>query len=109
MKSVAKWITILWSLFCLFGVLFGIAEVGEELNQPMDEYEEVGTGLGIGCGMFIWFFVWAAIAGPAFMVWTMSGKKEAKEEVPKESSLCSGCGKYYEGTPKFCPNCGNEV
>jgi hypothetical protein len=24
-------------------------------------------------------------------------------------ALCPHCGKYYEGTPKFCPNCGKAV
>ena len=108
MKSVAKWITILWSAFCLIGMFAGLAEVGESLNQAMDEYEQAGAGIGIGCGLFLWFFAWAAIAGPAFIVWAVSGKKE-KEQPTSKPCLCNSCGKYYEGTPKFCPNCGNEV
>jgi len=27
----------------------------------------------------------------------------------KSSSLCPHCGKYYEGNPKFCPNCGTAL
>lgn len=25
------------------------------------------------------------------------------------SKLCSSCGKYYNGSPAFCPNCGKQV
>lgn len=27
----------------------------------------------------------------------------------KPATLCIHCGKYYEGTPRFCPNCGQPV
>lgn len=27
----------------------------------------------------------------------------------KPVTLCPHCGKYYEGFPKFCPNCGNSI
>lgn len=30
---------------------------------------------------------------------------EQKEKV----NLCSHCGKYYEGQPNFCPNCGEKL
>jgi TM2 domain-containing membrane protein YozV/predicted RNA-binding Zn-ribbon protein involved in translation (DUF1610 family) len=26
-----------------------------------------------------------------------------------QPNLCIECGKYYEGQPKFCPNCGKEI
>jgi hypothetical protein len=29
--------------------------------------------------------------------------------IAHEPKLCSACGKYYEGTPAFCPNCGSEI
>ena len=27
----------------------------------------------------------------------------------KPATLCAHCGKYYEGAPNFCPNCGQAV
>ena len=27
----------------------------------------------------------------------------------KPVALCAHCGKYYEGSPKFCPNCGHAL
>jgi hypothetical protein len=27
----------------------------------------------------------------------------------KEPKLCSHCGKYYDGSPAYCPNCGHEL
>ncbi|WP_299979249.1 hypothetical protein [uncultured Pseudoteredinibacter sp.] len=108
MKSIAKWVTIIWSLFCLIGMFAGIASVGEELNRPMTEMEEAGAGIGIGCGMFVWFFVWAAISGPSALIWTMSGNKKEKA-TKSDSEICRECGKFYSGNPKFCPSCGNEI
>lgn len=29
--------------------------------------------------------------------------------VSRSPSLCSDCGKYYEGSPTFCPNCGIKI
>jgi len=29
--------------------------------------------------------------------------------VAHEPKLCSACGKYYEGAPTFCPNCGQRI
>jgi len=31
MKNFAKWVVILWSLFCLFGVISGMINVGKKL------------------------------------------------------------------------------
>lgn len=108
MRGFAKWTVIVWSAICLFGLVTGMAEVGEMLNEPMDEYEEAGAGIGIGCGMFMWFIIWAVIAVPALVIWSVSGKKE-NDKVQEKASLCSSCGKYFSGSPKFCPNCGHEV
>lgn len=112
MKSAAKWIAIGWSIFCLFGILYGIANVGKEFNRPMADYEEVGTSIGVGCGMAMWLGIWAAIAGPAFLIYALSGKKEAANATPaiqRQPALCESCGKYYEGPADFCPHCGKST
>ena len=35
--------------------------------------------------------------------------KEPTNQAQKTVTLCPDCGKYYEGTPKFCPNCGHPI
>jgi hypothetical protein len=111
MKKFAKWVVILWSLFCLFGVVSGVVNVGKELGDSKNEYEEAGTTIGIGCGMGIWVGIWLAIAGPGMFVYLLVGNKEKKEllTVQKEPKLCTECGKYYEGNSNFCPHCGKKV
>lgn len=109
MKTAAKWVTIIWSVICLIGVIAGLAEVGNNLGEPMDEYETAGAGIGLGCGLFVWFVLWVVIAGPAVIIWMVSGKKETQPTIEKRTSLCVHCGKYYEGKPTFCPNCGSKV
>jgi membrane protease subunit (stomatin/prohibitin family) len=112
MKGAAKWIAIGWSIFCLFGIVYGMANVGKELNRPMNEYEQAGANVGVGCGMAMWVGIWAAIAGPAFLIYAVSGKKEvanAPSVIQKPSLLCRECGKYYDGPAEFCPNCGKPT
>lgn len=111
MKKAAKWVAIGWSLFCLFGIIIGMANVGKIKTDS--EYAEAGKTIGMGCGMGMWVGIWLAIAGPATIIYFLAGeKKEAKEisvEVKKTVTLCKECGKYYEGTVTFCPNCGKPT
>lgn len=111
MKKVAKWVVILWSAFCLFGVIYGMANVGKELGNTKNEYEDAGAAIGLGCGMGMWVGIWLAIAGPGMFIYLIAGNKEKKAIPPvsKESKLCAQCGKYYEGSPNFCPHCGKKV
>jgi hypothetical protein len=110
LKSVAKWVLILWSLFCLFGVLTGMANVGKSMEGKTGA-EETGATLGLGCGMAMWVGIWAAIALPALIIFLVSGKSTPQISMTPTSSarLCANCGKYYDGTPKFCPNCGYQL
>lgn len=36
-------------------------------------------------------------------------KKDFEFKVIDKPTLCMHCGKYYEGTPAYCPNCGGKV
>lgn len=75
MQKVAKWALIIWSVVCLGGILFGLSSAGESL-QGMTEEEQAFAGVGIGCGMGVWLVAWAAIAGPALVIYLVSGKKK---------------------------------
>ena len=74
-RKVCKWIIIIWSAFCLVGVVVGIGNVGKELNEGMNEFEQAGASLGIGCGLAIWIIVWAVIALPTLIIWLVAWKK----------------------------------
>jgi ribosomal protein S27AE len=114
MKSLSKWVAIIWSVFCFFGVIAGIANVGDKLNTG-NEFEQAGTTIGVGCGLGIWLVLWLVITGPAIVIYLVSGKKEKNIDsnnisiVKTKSQLCPECGKYFEGEPQFCPNCGKET
>lgn len=106
MKNVAKWIVLGWSIICLIGVVYGMVSVGKHMEGLQDEAQKAGATIGVGCGMGMWVGIWLAIAGPALIIYLVSGKK--KDEAVK-TKLCIECGKYYEGNPKFCPSCGKEI
>jgi hypothetical protein len=110
MKNFAKWVVILWSLFCLFGVISGMINVGKNFDMK-NEYERAGSTIGLGCGMGMWVGIWLAIAGPGMFIYVIASNKEKKTEIPiqREPKLCKECGKYYEDSPNFCPHCGKQI
>lgn len=112
MKAVAKWVVIGWSLLCLLGVISGLASVGQKMDTAnMTEAEQAGAGLGAGCGMAMWVGIWLAIAGPAFIIYAVSGNPKPDTQVTRTGvpTLCKDCGKYYEGPSAFCSHCGKPT
>jgi hypothetical protein len=115
MKAVAKWVLILWSLLCLIGVVTGVAKVGQTMADMKDRDQGM-AGVGLGCGMVMWVGIWAAIALPSLVIYLVAGKREPiavnlvrDQSVRQSARLCNECGKYYEGAPRFCPNCGKTI
>ena len=57
----------------------------------------------------------ALICTGAFHGFQSSEKAEDLSEIRKRvegfagSKLCPHCGKYYQGNPNFCPNCGGRL
>ena len=113
MKTAAKWFAIIWSIFCLIGLISGMANVGKVMDTAKGEYEEAGATIGMGCGFGLWAAIWLAIAGPAFVIYSVSGKGESPQaemvKQPLKTKLCKECGKYFEGSPNFCPHCGKLI
>jgi predicted DNA repair protein MutK len=112
MKNIAKWILICWSIFCLIGVVVGMANVGSTLQSGTNEAQRAGASIGAGCGMAMWVGIWGAIALPALIIYLVGGKSRPiqvaiESQIP--SRLCVSCGKYYAGQPRFCPNCGQSA
>jgi hypothetical protein len=113
MRTAAKWIGIGWSIFCLIGVIVGLANVSQQSVQPTSELAQAGQAVGLGCGMAMWVGIWAAIALPALLIWVVSSKQQTPVLAPRarDTTLCKECGRYYErrAETKFCPNCGTAV
>ena len=112
MKAFAKWVAIGWSILCLVGMCWGLANVSQQNTalQSGSDAEKTGAVVGLGCGAGIWVVLWIVIAGPAMFIYLLSGKRETKQvTTPREAvSLCAICGKYHEGRPTFCPHCGSR-
>ncbi len=112
MKGFSKWLSIVWSIFCLIGVFVGMVNVSN-LPTSNDQYAEAGTAIGTGCGFGIWLVIWLVVAGPAIIIYFVSGKPDTvlniNNNIVQNSELCIECGKYYTGKPKFCPHCGKKT
>ncbi|MCS7202397.1 MAG: hypothetical protein NZ841_06455 [Dictyoglomus sp.] len=56
MYKVCKVLIILWTVFCAFGLLYGLYNVSN--IEPTNEWEETGTTIGITFGILLWFLLW---------------------------------------------------
>jgi len=54
-------------------------------------------------------FVEGAFLGPVGVILVLFVSKRKEGKTDKGSLLCSHCGKYYQGNPNFCPNCGRRL
>lgn len=106
--KVSKTLMIVWTIACIILLIFAISYVksiaaSEKGKAPWDRsliseearIEQATTQIGA-----IWF-VGIVVLGIIALI--------SKPSRTQESHLCSHCGKYYDGNPKFCPNCGQEV
>ena len=74
----------------------GLLAFSQELQTAMGIWQLVEFGsatLGIISGALLLYVV----------------TRKDKQSRTQGSHLCSHCGKYYDGNPKFCPNCGKDV
>jgi hypothetical protein len=95
----------------LIGVFYGMMNVAKHMEYKTED-EKGWTGIGMGCGMGMWVGIWLAVAGPALIIYFISGKKEPTQIKiidEKRGNLCKECGKYYDGTPTYCPNFGKQI
>lgn len=100
-----KWLILIWTIFCLYNCMSGMAQIGD--MEAMSEAEKAGVGLGWAVGWVIWFLLWCVFAIPAYIIGRMFGsRKSVVVKSESKTTLCSSCGKYYEGIASFCPLCG---
>lgn len=100
--KLCKWGIIIWTIFCAIGVIAGIAEVSN--ISATGDAEKAGAAIGTAIGLGFWTLLWLIPTiglGVIALVVKPSSNKESQT-----ANLCPTCGKYYSGSPKFCPNCG---
>ncbi|MEI6746490.1 MAG: hypothetical protein WCL34_11055 [Methylococcaceae bacterium] len=65
---------------------------------------------GVSGGIaFLWFLGTFALLIIFLPLWLIVRPKLEFVSIVKTTKLCVHCGKYYEGTPSFCPNCGKNI
>ena len=63
--------------------------VAQKTNPDPNEYEKVGQALGLGVGMVIWVGIWAAIAGPAFILYLLIWERKNQFQLRKFLLPCA--------------------
>jgi hypothetical protein len=53
--KVCKWGIALWSMFCLYGAISGMANVSEQNNGHLGNAAAIGATIGLGIWAFAWF------------------------------------------------------
>ena len=76
MKTIAKWVVIIWSLLSLCGICYGLFNISQSFTDLQSDFEFLGGTIGLACGLGIWIIIWFAVAGPALLIYFVSGKKE---------------------------------
>ena len=66
-----------------------------------------GKSSGSAFGWFLGTFLLLIVFLP---IWLITRPK-LPTELPATSrpKLCIHCGKYYDGNPSYCPNCGKKI
>ncbi|HHV80499.1 TPA: zinc ribbon domain-containing protein [bacterium] len=59
---------------------------------------------------FLWFLGTFLLLIVFLPIWLITRPKLLGElPITRSPQLCPYCGKYYEGNPSYCPNCGHEL
>ena len=66
---------------------------------------------GVSSGpAFLWFLGTLLLLIVFLPLWFyFRPKMESEIIIADKPKLCANCGKYYEGIPIFCPNCGHSM
>lgn len=88
-------------VFALFGFVVAII-VGIWVHK---DAKKRGKSSGVAL-----FWAIAVIVFPILFLPLWLALRPEKINISGENpALCKSCGKYYDGLPEFCPNCGKKI
>jgi hypothetical protein len=71
--KLCKWGIVLWTLFCLFGVFSGMANVAEQNKGNIGTATAIGATIGLGIWAFAWFVPTTGAAVLYLPFWSQAG------------------------------------
>lgn len=132
LKGGALWRWILGGQIALFAAIAAL----QSIDMPAWATSANGTGMRVAQGLvftvviFVIYFIpaivgwnkrnsssiaaldlflgWTLIGWVVALCWALAVDDEIEAAAP-ESTLCSSCGKYTAGHPKFCSLCGAQI
>jgi hypothetical protein len=107
MFRLCKILILIWTVICVFGFLYGIHNVSQ--LQGTGEIDETAANIGAAFGMGFWFLLWFFPVLILAILALIFKPREKGISYSENSELCPDCGKYFTGTPKYCPNCGSKT
>lgn len=90
---ISRLIVIGWTLFCGWGLLSGLGEVGQEINRGTLDPDNPFAQIGITLGVFGWFMIWAVVVVPTALIGLLfkrTGSKATTQDTRSQQSKSSG-------------------
>ncbi len=107
MYTLCKVLIVLWTIFCILGLIGGLINISE--IQPLTEAEETGVAIGTAIGVGFWLTLWFIPTVVLGVIGILVKPRDNNIQAYEQSTLCPECGKYYTGVPAYCPNCGKKT
>ncbi len=113
LNKVCKYIAILWTLFCVICVIWGLISAGAAFDTSND-YELAGAAIGTSIGLSIWFFVWIFITLPAVIIFMVTKKSGPVTVIPHEdpkgaTKKCPYCAETIKKEASYCRFCNQSI
>src|SRR5208282_1367690 len=109
---ISRAIVVIWSLFCLFGLFYGLSEISRTMD-PNSPAVQAGTAIGV----VFWIFIWGVVVVPTALIGLLfkrsSGRTGGPQTTPENlvrirPSRCSVCGTLIPPSGR-CPTCGSRA
>ncbi len=116
LNRACKYIALLWTCFCIIGVVFGLASLGDLPIDSSNEYEAAGVAIGASIGLSIWFAAWLFVTLPAAIIFFITRKTvvtlappEATNAVLAETRKCPYCAEIIKQEAIVCRFCQKNL
>jgi hypothetical protein len=107
MYKTLKWVIIIWTGFCLIGLVHGCMSAASHTDTSSDA-AVLGTTIGMTIGFGIWFIIWVVPTSIMGVIALMIKPKGFPVSLD-QSVLCRYCGKYSSIQATFCSYCGQSL